>query len=207
MYNIEDFKNPWDAVKTFETTIANYTNAPYCITTDNCSHAIKISLLLTKHKSLVKFPARTYLSVLMVMEELGIPYELLDISWRESYQFENTNIWDAARCFKTNMYIPGTIQCLSFGNTKPLQIGRGGCILTDNKELYEAASKMRMDGRDIFAPYSHWSEQKEFKLGFHYYMRPEECVTGLNLLSINSLTEQLEKYYNYPDCRLINITP
>lgn len=205
MYKIDDFKNPWDAVKTFELAIAEYTGAPYCISTDNCSHAIKIAFLLTNQQSLVKFPARTYLSVLMVMKELDVPYELTDNSWREQYQFENTNIWDSARCFRPNMYIPGSIQCLSFGNTKPLQIGRGGCILTDDKQLYIEASKMRMDGRDIFAPYSHWSEQGSFKLGFHYYMRPEECVTGLNLLKNNLLTEQLEKFYNYPDCRLLNI--
>lgn len=205
MYKINDFKNPWDAVKTFEETLSEYTGAPYCITTDNCSHAIKISMLLMHNKTLVRFPCRTYLSVLMVMKEIDIPYELIDVNWREQYQFENTNIWDSARCFKKDMYIPGSIQCLSFGNTKPLQIGRGGCILTDDKNFYINASKMRMDGRDIYAPYQHWSEQQTFKLGFHYYMRPEECITGLNMLNNNKINNNQEKFYNYPDCRKILI--
>ena len=48
-------------------------------------------------------------------------------------------------------------------------------------------------------------DQEEFEVGYHYYMRPEECVTGINLLTSNTFTEQIDQFYNYPDCRKIII--
>ena len=204
MYSISDYKNPYDAILEFENKIAEYTGAPYCVTTDCCTHAIEIAFRLSYINTRVKFPAHTYLSVLMTMHKLQVMYILTDDVWKEQYQFIGTNIYDSARLFKENMYVPNTLQCLSFGNTKPLQIGRGGCILTDDKDFYQAASKMRMDGRDIFQ-YSPWATQNNFELGFHYYMRPEECVRGLNMLENREFTEQEEKFYNYPDCRKIRI--
>jgi hypothetical protein len=47
--------------------------------------------------------------------------------------------------------------------------------------------------------------QKNFEIGYHYYLRPEDCVTGLNLLEQGNFVEQLDKHYNYPDCREIII--
>ena len=63
---------------------------------------------------------------------------------------------------------------------------------------------MRYDGRDIFE-YLPWNTQEKFEVGYHYYLRPEECVKGLNLLNVGKFIEQIDKYYDYPDCRLINI--
>lgn len=143
------------------------------------------------------------------MHKLEILYTLEDMPWREAYQFQGSNIWDCARLFRPNMYVPGSIQCLSFGRTKPLQISRGGCILTDNFEVYQRASRMRSDGRDLFqysvGTSASWAEQKEFEIGYHYYLRPEDCITGMNLLEQGNLTPQLDQYYNYPDCRKIHI--
>ena len=62
---------------------------------------------------------------------------------------------------------------------------------------------MRYDGRDLRV--SPWSKQKEFLVGFHYYMRPEECVMGLNLLQNKKFTPQTKNYFDYPDCRQILI--
>jgi dTDP-4-amino-4,6-dideoxygalactose transaminase len=201
---LKDYKNPFQAILDFEEAVAKYTGAPYCITTDCCTHAIEIAFRLAHDGRPVKFPAHTYLSVPMTMHKLGIQYELLDIKWQGSYQFENSPIWDCARKFESDMYLPGTVQCVSFGFTKPLQIGLGGCILTDDADLYKRASRMRYDGRDIFN-YSPWDQQPIFEVGYHYYLRPEECIIGLNLLENNQFTTQLEKYFNYPDCRTIQI--
>ena len=120
------------------------------------------------------------------------------------YKFHNTNIWDCARLLERDMYEPGQIQCLSFGRTKPLAMGFGGAILTDDKELYERASRMRYDGRDLFA-HKKWSEQTEWEPGFHYYMTPEQCQTAGFFLDNEIFCEQLEEHYNYPDCRQLNI--
>lgn len=209
MKSLNDYSDAFLAIKDFEQAVCDYTGAPYCVTTDSCTHAIEIALRICHNKIPVSLPARTYLSVLMTMHKLGIPYQLEDVHWRESYPIVGTPVWDCARLFKSNMYKPGTLQCLSFGRTKPLQIGRGGCILTDDTEFYRRASRMRYDGRDIFA-YSigtehSWDVQKEFEIGYHYYMRPEDCVTGLNLLEQKTFVEQIDRFYNYPDCRTIII--
>jgi dTDP-4-amino-4,6-dideoxygalactose transaminase len=206
MYTIDQFNNPFEAIKEFENQISKYTGAPYAIATDCCTHALEISFRLNIPQTTVKIPCRTYLSVLMTLHKLNIEYELDDIDWNGGYQILGTNIWDMARCLEENMYCSESIQCLSFGRTKPLEIGRGGMILTDNKDFAEAASKMRYDGRDVFA-FSPWIDQKEFNVGYHYYMRPEEAVEGLNKLNTKTFTIQDKKFYNYPDCRKIIIRP
>ncbi len=204
MIKLSDYTDAFQAIKDFESAVAKFTGAPYCITTDCCTHAIEIAFRLAHNGSEVSFPARTYLSVLMTMHKIGVRYQLEDIEWRNSYIFQGTQIWDCARYFEKDMYMPGTIQCVSFGRTKPLEIGRGGCILTDNKDLYERASRMRYDGRDIFE-YFPWKDQGEFEVGYHYYLRPEECVKGLNLLNEGKFIKQIDKHYDYPDCREITI--
>lgn len=202
MYNIEDFNNPFDAIFEFERRVAEFTGAPYCVTTDCCTHALEIVFRIRETK-FATFPAHTYLSILMLMHKLGIKHAMTGNKWRGEYRFGGTNIWDSARAFGPNMYKEGQIQCISFGHTKPLEVGVGGCILTDDADLYKRASRMRYDGRDLsFQP---WVTQKTFEVGYHYYMRPEWCVTGLNLLNDQQFTEQEEKFYNYPDCREIKI--
>lgn len=204
MKTLQDYKNPFDVILDFEKTVADFTGAPYCISTDCCTHAIEIAFRLAHNGNHVSFPARTYISVLMTMHKVGVKYSLKDTVWRDYYKFDGSNIWDCARYFRQGMYVSGTVQCVSFGRTKPLELGRGGCILTDNEDLYRRASCMRYDGRDIFN-YAPWVEQQEFDVGYHYYMKPEDCINGLNFLEQQKFTEQIDKYFDYPDCRKIKI--
>jgi len=206
MKTLDDYKNPFDAILEFETKICEYTNAPYAIVTDCCTHAIEIAFRIQRVCSTV-FPCRTYLSIPMTMHKLDVQYHLNDEDWYRSgyYRFENTDIWDYARHFTAGMYRPGTIQCVSFGRSKPLEIGQGGCILTDDPEVANRANRMRYDGRDIFN-YSPWATQKIFELGFHYYMRPEEAIQGMNLLECRTFVPQQDSFFNYPDCREIVIS-
>lgn len=203
MISLQDYKNPFDAIFDFEDAVAKFTGAPYCVVTDCCTHAIEIAFRLSGHDKVVKFPAFTYLSVPMTMHKLNITYQLTDEKWRGYYQFQGSNIWDCARYLQQDMYLSGSIQCVSFGRTKPLEVGQGGCILTDDAKLYHLASMMRYDGRDLRI--NPWIQQQEFTVGYHYYMRPEECVVGMNLLSQRKFTPQIEKYFDYPDCRQIII--
>jgi dTDP-4-amino-4,6-dideoxygalactose transaminase len=204
MRTLSDYSNPFQAILDFETAVAEFTGAPYCVTTDCCTHAIEIAFRLTHTNGVISFPSRTYLSVPMTLRKLKIPYVFTNESWHGSYQFKGSAVYDYARRFEPNMYESGTIQCVSFGLSKPLQIGQGGCLLTDDVKIYQEASRMRYDGRDIFN-YSPWSTQKKFRLGYHYYMRPEECVVGLNLLEQKKFTPQLPKHFDYPDCNDIEI--
>ena len=203
MIKLEDYANPFQAIFDFEDAVAQFTGALYCVSTDCCTHAIEIAFRLSDYDKSVTFPAYTYLSVPMTMHKLNIPYRLTDTKWQGYYKFEGSSVWDCARYFEQDMYVPGSIQCISFGRSKPLEIGQGGCLLTDDVELYRKASMMRYDGRDLRV--SSWINQKEFSVGYHYYMRPEECVVGLNLLSNKKFTKQLDKHFDYPDCRQINI--
>jgi dTDP-4-amino-4,6-dideoxygalactose transaminase len=204
MKTVKDYNNTYDAILEFESAVAEYTGAPYCVVVDCCTHAMELAFRLSHDGSPISFPARTYLSVLMLMHQLNIKYTLEDVEWRGQYQLKGSRVWDCARYFEQDMYKSGQIQCMSFNRTKPLEIGRGGCLLTDDVEIYRAASMMRSDGRDLFA-YNPWVEQKTFQIGYHYHMKPEECIAGLNLLTQRKFLKQEDKFYNYPDCRLIEI--
>jgi len=195
----------FDKILKFEQELAEFTGAPYAIMTDCCTHAIELCLRYDRVKSLRMTPY-TYLSMPMLMHKLDIKYEYLDHEWQRwvgEYPFVDTRIWDSARRLEKNMYRPGTMQCLSFGHTKPLHIGRGGAIILDDKTAYDTIIRMRYDGRDLnITP---WQEQKEFQVGYHYKPTPEEAIQGLALLQ--GLKEQCpEPYYvAYPDLRTITI--
>ena len=99
------------------------------------------------------------------------------------------------------MYRKYQLQCLSFGNGKPLQLGKAGAILTDSLRAYETLSCMRSDGRDLrIAP---WQDQKTFTQGYHYCPTLETCQLGLELLPS---VDQEPKSYQYPDLRSIDFT-
>jgi hypothetical protein len=132
MISITDYSDPFQAIFDFETEVAKFTGAPYCVSTDSCTHAIKIAFRLSGYDKVVTFPAYTYLSVPMTLHKLNIPYQLTDTKWRDYYQFKGSQVWDYARCFKPDMYVPGSIQCVRFGRSKPIEIGKVGCLLTDD---------------------------------------------------------------------------
>jgi hypothetical protein len=133
------------------------------------------------------------------MHHLGIKFELTDEEWVGEYSFLNTRIWDSARRLEPGMYRPGQFQCLSFGWTKPLQLGKVGAILLDDREAYKKFSRQRSDGRDLTMP---WDQETELILGYHYCPTLELCVKGLELLST---VEPVAQPGVYPDCRNISI--
>lgn len=193
----------FNKIKEFEDKISEFTQAPYVVTTDCCTHAIELCMILDNVFS-CKFTAFTYLSVLQTMHKLKIDYELIDEQWIGEYHFYDTRIWDSARRLEPNMYRKGQLQCLSFGYTKPVDIGRGGAILLDSKEDYDTLRKMRYDGRDL--EISPWVEQLEFEQGFHYKLNPEECYRGIEKLQeYKNKRMYSPKFVEYPDCRKIKI--
>ena len=189
----------FDKIIEFEHALAEFTGAPYAVMTDCCTHAIELCL---RYDSVTRvlFPAHTYLSIPMTMHKLDIEYSYSDKLWTGEYQFIGTRVWDSARLLKQDMYRPGMLQCLSFGFDKPLAIGRGGAILTDDIEVYDTLIQQRYDGRDLTI--SPWEHQKVFRVGYHYKPTIEEAVRGLELLSD---VDQSVKYYKYPDLRTIII--
>jgi len=189
----------FDKIYEFESALALFTGAPYAVMTDCCTHAIELCLRYDNITRVI-FPAYTYLSIPMTMHKLGIEYTYSDKLWTGEYQFIGTRIWDSARLIREGMYRAGQLQCLSFGYGKPLEIGRGGAILTDDVEVYDVLSQQRYDGRDLSI--SPWEQQKIFRVGYHYKPTVEEAVRGLELLpNIN----QEPRYKEYPDLREIII--
>jgi dTDP-4-amino-4,6-dideoxygalactose transaminase len=199
----------FDDIKRFEETLAEYTGAPYAIMTDCCTHAIELCL---RHDGIAEcaFTPYTYLSIPMTMHKLGIKYSYFPDTmphrqhWIGEYKFEGTRIWDSARRLEPNMYHKGQMQCLSFGHTKPLHIGRGGAILLDDKEAYDRIIRRRYDGRDLnIKP---WESQQTFSVGYHYKPTPEEAVQGLALLQGIREFPVRPIHFEYPDLRNITIT-
>jgi dTDP-4-amino-4,6-dideoxygalactose transaminase len=192
-----------DKISEFEKALAKYTGAPYAIMTDCCTHAIEMCLRYDRVRGLKMTPF-TYLSIPMTMHKLGIDYVYLEEdtqTWRGEYNFGYTRIWDSARRLEPDMYKHGQMQCLSFGHTKPLQIGHGGAILLDNKRAYDVMIKQRYDGRDLNI--SPWEAQKTFQIGYHYRPAVEDAVRGLELLAQYESPEPV--FVQYPDLRTITI--
>ena len=115
----------------------------------------------------------------MLANKLKIKLVWKDEVWQDYYKIENTNIYDAAVLWRKNSYIPNTFMCLSFQFQKHLSLGRGGMILTDNKEAADDLKKMSYDGRLPDVP---WRNQDIKSMGYHYYMTPEVAAEGLKKL-------------------------
>lgn len=187
----------YDELFAFEREIADYTGAPYAVLIDCCTHALELCLRLDQPRS-VTCTAFTYVSVIQTLRLLDIDHELTDEHWSKEYQLHGTRIWDSARRFEPDMYRSGQLQCLSFGNTKPLHIGRMGAVLTDDEEVHRQLSMMRSDGRDLtIRP---WQHQPRFLQGWHYCPTLEDVARGRAAL-LNYHPREVD--YTYPDLRKI----
>jgi dTDP-4-amino-4,6-dideoxygalactose transaminase len=192
----------FNSILKFENELAEYTGAPYAVMTDCCTHAIELCMRYDQVKDTC-FTPFTYLSVPMTMHKLGIEYTYSNEdyqTWVGEYQFFGTRIWDSARRLERGMYRAGTLTCISFGRTKPLEIGRCGAILLDDVDAYQVMLAQRYDGRDLSI--TPWQAQEVFHVGYHYKPTTEEAELGSHLLPL--INEQ-PKYVEYPDCRKIKI--
>ena len=189
----------FEKISEFESALAKFTGAPYAVMTDCCTHAIELCLRFDRVKR-CSIPARTYLSVPMTLCKLDIEYDYQDHDWLGEYHITGTRVWDSARLLKQGMYRAGMLQCLSFGYDKPLSIGRGGAVLTDDVEVYDTLKRQCYDGRDLAI--SPWGNQKTFRIGYHYRPTIEEAVQALELLPT---VDQEPKPKQYPNLREIII--
>ena len=189
----------FEKITEFESALAEFTGAPYAVMTDCCTHAIELCLRVDRVKR-CSIPAHTYLSVPMTLHKLDIAFDYTDIDWLGEYQLTGTRVWDSARLLKQNMYRPGMLQCLSFGYDKPLSIGRGGAVLTDDVEVYDTLKRQCYDGRDLTV--SPWENQKIVRVGYHYRPTIEEAAQALELLPA---VDQEPKSKQYPNLREIII--
>lgn len=167
----------FNVIKEFEEKVAEFFGAPYAVAVDSCTHGIELCLIYTEAKK-INIPKRTYISVPFLANKLGLELEWRDEDWKDFYKVA-PKVIDAAVLWKKDSYIPETFMNVSFQYRKHLSLGRGGIILTDNKEAAEELKKMSYDGR---LPNIPWREQDISSFGYHYYMTPETAQLGLDKL-------------------------
>mgnify|MGYP003119958420 CR=1 FL=1 len=191
----------FDIVSEFENKIASFYGSPYSVAVDCCTHAVELCLRYIEVDS-IKVPARTYPSIPFLAEKLGIELEWKEEDWQD-YYYLTDNIIDAAVLWKPDSYIPNTYMCLSFQFQKHLSLGRGGMILTDNKEARDELKKMSYDGREPNTP---WRNQNITLTGYHYYMTPETAELGIKKLP-QAIIDEPRKWVvsDWPDLREMSI--
>ena len=173
--------NPFKIVQMFEEEIAEYTGAPYAVAVDSCTNALFLTCKYLKVKE-VTIPSQTYLSVPMSIMQAGgeVVFDKTSRTnhWQGLYQLKPYPIYDSAKRFTSNMYIPGSFMALSFHIKKQLPIWKGGAILCDNKKAYEWFKKARYEGRSE----KYYKDDDIEFLGWNMYMTPQQAAEGLCLL-------------------------
>lgn len=174
---------PYKIVREFESRVAEYAGAKYGVAVESGTAAIFLSLMLVKSRvgvGEVTIPRHTYPSVPCSIIHAGGKVVFSDIPWVGVYKLEPHNIYDSALRFKSGMYVPQSLYCLSFHAKKHLAIGRGGMILTDDENSYNWLKKARFDGRgecDL-------NKDNFSMLGWNMYMTPDQAARGLMTFSI-----------------------
>lgn len=194
--------NPYKIVKMFEEEVAEYTGAPYAVSVDSCTNALFLCLKYLNAEEVI-VPRKTYLSVPQSVLHAGAKLKFSNENWQGIYQLKPYPIWDSAKRFTSGMYIPGTHMCLSFHIKKHIKIGKGGMILTDNKEAVEWFKKARYEGRSE----KFYKEDDIDMLGWNMYMTPQEAAHGLALMqNIPQHNPDLDEHGNgYRDLKEFSI--
>jgi dTDP-4-amino-4,6-dideoxygalactose transaminase len=200
--------NPYKIVKMFEEEVAEYTGAPFAVAVDSGTNAL---FLCCKYLNVdeVVIPKKTYLSVPMSIIHSGGKVTFEDREWTGAYQLKPYPIYDSAKRFTSQMYIPGSFMCLSFHIKKTLPLGKGGMVLTDNYEAVQWLRKARYEGRSEV----NYKEDNIDMLGWNMYMTPQQASHGLALmqnypehmpdLEENKGYRDLTKFKVFKDCKVI----
>jgi dTDP-4-amino-4,6-dideoxygalactose transaminase len=202
--------NPYKIVKMFEEEIADYTGSPYAVSVDSCTNALFLCCKYLKVKE-VEIPSKTYLSVPQSIINSGgeVVFNPSLNGWKGIYQLSPYSIYDAAKRFTSEMYIPGSLMCISFHIKKHLKIGKGGMILTDSKEAVEWLKMARYEGRSERL----YHDDDISEMGWNMYMTPQEAAHGLALmqniswdnsdLDENNGYRDLREFKLFKDCRVV----
>lgn len=169
-------KNPYQIVDDFERAIAEFAGSKYAVAVDSCTNALFLSLkYINQPEQIITIPKKTYISVPCVIRNAGYYLKFEDINWQGVYQLDPLPIYDGALRFKRGMY-QGGYHCISFHVNKRLKIGRGGMILTDDKDAYEWFKLARYNGRQGDAA-SHLDTNR--MIGWNFYMPCPDAARGL----------------------------
>jgi len=195
----------WDSVREFERVVAEFAGAKYGVAVDSCTNALFLSLKYLRLKrdwpgGPIVFPARTYVSAPMAAIHAGISVTFMDYEWDGVYPLMPYNVIDSACRFRKGMYAGG-LHCLSFQAKKRLPIGKGGMILTDDKDAADWLSKARACGRNVNVPLA---QDNIKELGWNMVMTPEQASRGLQLMESMTFDDK-DSHFDYPDLRNMDV--
>jgi dTDP-4-amino-4,6-dideoxygalactose transaminase len=192
--------NEYKLVEYFEDLISEYSGSKYAISVDSCTSALFLSLMYRGVKEKVlTIPKKTYISVPSSIVHAGGKVVFRNIQWKGIYEIQPVSIIDSALRFTQNMYIPGTLYCLSFHMKKHLKIGKGGMILTDDKNAYKWLKLARYNGREG----KDYMKETFKMIGWNMYMTPEEASRGIRIFKTLPLNN-LDIANDYQDLSLYN---
>ena len=175
-----DWSDPRDAIDIFEKKVAEFAGSKYAVALDCCSHGLFLCMKYIKCKGTITIPKHTYVSPAMQIIHAGCEVAFEDLEWSGVYQFKPYNIWDGAVRWQKGMYVGNdAFQVVSFQIKKRVPIGRGGIIMTDNKEAYDWFKYASYDGRDLTKQYM---DDDFTMIGHHFYMTPEDAARGILLM-------------------------
>jgi len=193
---IDDMK----VIDDFEKAVADFSNCDYGIAVSCCTNAIFLSLQYLKHIEEIKdndiicIPCNTWVSVPCIIIHCDLKLQFKYIEWSGVYQLNPTRVWDCATRFMKDMYVGGnSLHCVSFQYKKTLKIGRGGMILTNDKDAMIWLKKARYHGKNL-------KTNKLDFIGWNMYMLPCDASRGLSLLRIlPQIDTDSASYKDYPD--------
>jgi len=178
-YNLRDM----EIIDELENKVSSLANCKYGIAIDCCTDAIFLSLQYLLQRGEIKegdyicIPKRTYLSVPNTLLHCRLRIKFKDIEWSGVYQLSPSRVWDGAVRFTENMYVGNNaLQCISFQYKKILSLGRGGMILTDDKDAMEWLKLARFHGRTVGK--SQFEDEFKFP-GWNMYMIPADAARAI----------------------------
>ena len=185
--------SPYQVVRDFENEVASFAGSEYAVAVDNCTNALFLCCKYLKVEDVI-IPCRTYPSVPCSIINAGGKVNFRDDDWSERgfYRLEPYPIYDAAHLFQREMYkkypyylcggdqdiYPHAFMCISFSAKKPIGIGKGGMILTNDKDAVEWFKQARYFGRHE----KPLMEDSFEMIGWNMYMSPEQAARGLLLM-------------------------
>ena len=198
--------NAYKIVEEFEKRVAEFAGSKFAVAVDNCTNALFLSCKYLKIGE-VTIPSRTYPSVPCAIINAGGKVGFEDVEWRFGgyYRLKPYPIYDAAHYFLKDMFnhpsplcrgddLSRKYMCISFSATKPINIGKGGMILTNDENSVDWFRKARYCGRNN----KPIMDDSFDLLGWNMYMTPEQAARGLLLMhDIKGLKKTLIP--DYPD--------
>lgn len=194
-----EWTDPRDVIDIFEQKVADFAGSKYAVACDCCTNGLFLVLKYLNAPQTITIPKQTYVSVPQMIVQAGYQVKFDDIEWSGEYKLSPLPVYDSAVLWTQNMHTElNSFQVISFQIKKRIPIGRGGVILTDDFDAYQALKLMTYDGRDLTLPYDDPDHIK--CMGYHMYMTPEDAARGI--LIIDEMPKQNPPSGNsnmYPD--------